>query len=609
MDAPADLDLSSVLSRVENTIHVSMYEDETSASCTWHVPRAHFLEAWGDGRTFDGTVTLAQPLIEPLWGGRSVIEVLAQFLGLGATGVALVRETVAAIAPAADWRTSLHDGWVPGTATSPASPAVRDFAVPRLDARQTGGLRLANGKLEVVFSSSSHTYDGRHANNGWLQETPDPQTRLTWDNAALISPATAAALGIVNRAMVRVSLGDRDIVVPAYVMPGQAAGSIALAVGHGRVRSGHVGGLADEGVASIGFDVYPLRTSGGFWIAAGAEVTDTGETHAFATVQDHWAIDRRGREATELRAGELVRTTTAAALADPGFRYEVHGPPLRSLFADHAVLTSATQGHRWGMATDLSTCIGCNACAVACQAENNVPIVGKEAVMRTREMAWIRIDRYFRGDPDDPEIVHQPVTCQQCEKAPCEEVCPVGATVHSDEGLNEMVYNRCVGTRYCLNNCPYKVRRFNFFEWHKEDGVAQEDLTTPRNDIRHLLFNPEVTVRSRGVMEKCSFCVQRIEKVKITARNEGREIADGEVQSACMQACPTQAIVFGDLSDPNSRVSKLHHHETTKRGYALLAELNTIPRNRYLARVKNPNPALTARPAGEHAGEHAEEHT
>jgi molybdopterin-containing oxidoreductase family iron-sulfur binding subunit len=425
-------------------------------------------------------------------------------------------------------------------------------------------------------------------------------TKVTWDNVALIAPATAAALGIEHESVIRVLLtdegGGREAVLPVYVMPGQAPFSLGIALGHGRTHAGHVGGLLAEDVAPIGADTYALRGTVALYIEGGGRILPTGARYPLASVQDHWAIDGVGQASIQRRLTDLVRTTTTREYAEPDFAYEPHGPPLESLFGTHDELTAGTPNHRWGMVTDLSSCIGCGACVVACQAENNIPIVGKEQVRRSREMHWLRIDRYFRGDPDDPEIAHQPLTCQHCENAPCEQVCPVGATIHSDEGLNDMVYNRCIGTRYCMNNCPYKVRRFNYFAYHGTEGGPNENLKDERNEIRKLLFNPEVTVRSRGVMEKCTFCVQRIEAAKIAANNanggKGRPLADGEVVTACMQACPTGAIVFGDLGDPESQVSRLADPGRFRRGYALLAELHASPRNTYLARVRNPNPEL-----------------
>jgi Fe-S-cluster-containing dehydrogenase component len=595
-DAPADLDFAAALAKVETSAHLSIYSDETSAACNWHLPRAHYLESWGDARTHDGTYTLAQPIIEPIFGGRSVIDLLKQLLGRGDTpSEQLVRETFDAMGGTGDagWRKALHDGFVAGSAAQAETGSLREFAISPLTASQ-GKARVSNGSLEVVFTANTATYDGRFANNAWLQEVPDFLTKMTWDNAALISPRTAADLGIAHEEIVEIALGGRTVQVVAYVMPGQAPLSIGLAVGQGRQRAGRVGGLPSEGVATVGFDTYRLRSSKAPFVASGASVTGTGRKYRLSLTVDHYKMDDKGEKAIAARIPDLVKEATLAdySKSDYSIVKNAHTPDIavltvpnkadetnRSLFKEHRY-----EGHKWGMATDLSKCLGCNACIVACQAENNIPVVGKEQVWRNREMHWLRIDRYFEGDPDDPKVASQPLLCQQCENAPCEQVCPVGATLHSDEGLNDMAYNRCVGTRYCLNNCPYRVRRFNFlrWDWYKE-------MDEPRAQVRRLLFNPDVTVRSRGVMEKCTFCVQRIQNVKIQAKNAGRPIEDGEITTACQDACPTGAIVFGDLNDKRSAVAGL---QARPRAYAMLAELNTRPRNAFLARIRNPHPEL-----------------
>ena len=576
-NAPADIKFSEALSKVKTSVHLSPYEDETSVQCSWHIPRAHYLEAWGDTRTYDGTISITQPVIEPLHGGRSVIELLGLFAGLGLqSGRKLVRDTFSDWTDAR-WRQTLHDGYAHNSQFAPVRIAGREFASPSLTASQTGGIKPDKSQVEVVFTSSSHTYDGRFANNGWLQETPDFLTKVTWENAALIGPSTASALGIENDTKVKITVGSATMSVAVYVMPGQAPYSIALALGHGRTHAGNVGGHKERNIAPAGFDTYRLRSSEALYIATGATVQSTGQVHKLANVQDHWKIDTLGRKAIEKRASKFIRSGTEAQFKkDPTFAQKPPAFPAKSLFKEHEY-----PKNKWGMATDLGKCTGCNACMVACQAENNVPIVGKREVMRSREMHWIRIDRYFTGEPDDPRIAHQPMVCQQCENAPCEQVCPVGATIHTDEGLNDMVYNRCVGTRYCLNNCPYKVRRFNFLDYHQFNDA--------RTRIRKLLFNPEVTVRSRGVMEKCTFCVQRIETAKIRAKNDRRSLQDGEIQTACQQSCPTGAIVFGDLNDKESEVSKL---QSSPRAYAMLADLHIKPRNKFLAAIRNPNPKL-----------------
>jgi molybdopterin-containing oxidoreductase family iron-sulfur binding subunit len=609
-DAPADLDFAGALAKVGTSIHLSQYNDETSKKSTWAVPQAHFLEAWGDARTWDGTQSIAQPLIEPLWGGLSNAEMLSLLLGDEKSGLELLKT---ALGNPGNWKQLVHDGFVPNTAYPLAQ--VTPTALPQINLTPSqlgGSMRKAN-ELEVVYHYSSFTYDGRFANNPWLWETPDFLTKVTWDNYALVSPKTAEQLGLTNDTMITVKVGDRSIKLPCYTMPGQAPYSIALVLGGGRTEAGHVtthphnvGHKVENRV--IGWDTYKVRTTAGFDFATGASVTENGDKYPLASVQDHWnyrpgILKDVGKDEIQRRSPGLIREVPAATYdQDKTWKAEEEAefwddaeeasaksktPRHLSLFEEHEY-----HGHRWGMAIDLGTCTGCNACMVACQSENNIPVVGRQEVINNREMSWIRIDRYFQGNPDDPHVVHQPVACQQCENAPCEQVCPVGATQHSDEGLNDMAYNRCIGTRYCANNCPYKVRRFNFLDWNSEFREA-------RNKVRRLLFNPDVTVRMRGVMEKCTFCVQRIQNAKIRAKAEirsgaragavGAPMPDGEVQTACQNACPTEAIVFGDLEDPTSRIAKLHED---RRQYALLPEMYTKPRNRYLARIRNPNPKM-----------------
>jgi len=435
-----------------------------------------------------------------------------------------------------------------------------------------------NRKLEVVFHRSRSVHDGRFANNSWLQELPDPVTRLTWGGAALIGPATAEKLGVKNEEVVILKLSDRQASIPVYVLPGQAPGTVELPLGYGRWAAGNVGGDAPK-VEPVGVDVYPLRTTTTMDVAVGAAIVPTGQTYRLAGTQSHFAIDAVGREATSKRAATLIRQATLEHYQKhPAFvQHDADHPPLKSLWQEPTY-----EGHRWGMSIDLSKCIGCAACVVACQAENNIPVVGRQQVLKGREMHWLRVDRYFRGEPANPELAYQPLPCQQCELAPCEQVCPVAATSHSHEGLNDMVYNRCVGIRYCANNCPYKVRHFNYFNYHKE-------FENPENEIAKMKYNPQVTVRSRGVMEKCTYCVQRIQAAKIAAKNTGEAIHDGQIKTACQQVCPTGAIVFGDLSDDASEVLRLRRWS---RAYAILAELNVRPRTIYLARIRNPNPEL-----------------
>ncbi len=599
-DAPVDVDFGAALARVPVTLRLGRYRDETSDRCQLHLPLAHYLESWGDTIGYDGTVTVLQPMIAPLGQGRSAIEVMRQILdGKIESGEIVVRTTARVDDPT--WRRMVHDGLRAGTALPveigpdappPAAGAtplrVGELPAPLLDDRQLGGLALDNGELELVLTPSPHSHDGRFANNGWLQETPAFPTGVTWDNPARIAPRTAAALGVVTGDLVALELDGRSVELPVCVVPGQAPGSIAVALGHGRRRAGRVGGDRVTGVAPVGVDAYPLRSRDQLYLASGLTVRRTGGHRELAILSDCWPTDARGRREVARRAPLLVRSASHADYRAHvercqrlGRNLELganHPPDLTSLWDPPHRYT----GHKWGMAIDLNKCTGCNACLLACQAENNVPVVGRARVLERREMHWLRIDRYFVGDRDRPTLLYQPVACHHCDRAPCEEVCPVGATVHSDEGLNDMAYNRCVGTRYCMNNCPYRVRRFNYFDYRAA-------LTAPDAALRRLAVNPDVTVRSRGVMEKCSFCVQRIERAKIEAKNAGRPLARDAVVTACQQACPTGAIVFGDLGDPDSEVSRLH---ASPRAYAMLGHFNTRPATVYLARIRNPNPDL-----------------
>ena len=584
-NAPVDLDFAKALKKVDTSIHLSPYHDETSRQCSWHLPQAHFLESWGDARAYDGLYSVVQPMIQPLYGGKSAIELLAVLLEEESThGRDLVRAQFPKILAELDsqppaepeteklWRKTLHDGFLPDSdwplaTKTPPKTTPAESPAPKTD------------DLEIVFRRDAKICDGRFANNGWLQEMPDPVTRLTWGGAALLSPATAEELGVEDQTLVKLTYKGREAEIPAYVVPGQAYRSVAVGLGYGRTAAGHVGGLVDDGVQPVGQDVYKLRTSDAMHFAIGLTVQPTGKKAPLASVQDHFAIDTVGQKAREKRTGVLIRQSTRDHYQKhPDFaQHAVHHPPLESLWNEHE-----SQGHRWGMTIDLSKCIGCGACAVACQAENNVPVVGKERILQGREMHWLRVDRYFQGDPENPQVVMQPVACHHCELAPCEQVCPVAATVHDAEGLNVMVYNRCVGTRYCANNCPYKVRRFNYFNYHK-------NLADPAAEVTKMVYNPEVTIRSRGVMEKCTYCVQRIKVTGIEAKRTSGRIEDGRIQTACQQVCPTGAITFGDLADAESAVAR---SAAGSRGYGMLAELNIKPRTTYLARITNPNPAL-----------------
>jgi molybdopterin-containing oxidoreductase family iron-sulfur binding subunit len=578
-DAPADVDFASAMLQVPRRIRLGLYDDETSALCHWHLPEAHYLESWGDGRAADGTVSLTQPIIEPLHGGRTATELLAHLIEeTERSGLELLQEYWRERAPALEsferfWRRSLHDGYIPGTESPAVSPALRAAAASEAGARIADRAAAAAGAaVEIILRPDPTLWDGRFANNGWLQECPKPLSKLTWDNAVHLSPALAARLGVGNEDVVAVTRGGRTVEGPVWVQPGHPDGAATLHLGYGRKASGKVGD-------GTGFDAYPLRTTAEPW-GGPAEIRPTGRRYPLASTQLHSNVELETREAEKRH---LVRHGTFDRFqSEPDFaKHMAHGagPSLYPPFE--------YEGYAWGLAVDLAACTGCNACVVACQAENNIPVVGKDQVARGREMHWIRIDRYYEGDLEDPAVHHQPVMCMHCEQAPCEVVCPVAATVHSEEGLNDMVYNRCVGTRYCSNNCPYKVRRFNF--------LLYNELEEP---LLALQRNPDVTVRTRGVMEKCTYCVQRINQARIRARTEERKIADGEIVTACQQACPTGAIVFGDVNDPESRVSRW---KAEPLNYGILEDLNTRPRTTYLAKITNPTASLA--PHRDGAGE------
>jgi molybdopterin-containing oxidoreductase family iron-sulfur binding subunit len=557
--APADMEVATHLAKVPFSVHVGLYADETSAHCRWHIPEAHELESWGDARAYDGTVSLRQPLIEPLYDGKSAYALLAALLGQPEqSGREIVREYWRSHYQGADfdqfWRTALHDGLIANTAFVPQEVSLRaDWLA------EVAALPPAVPGLELLFQPDPTVWDGRFANNGWLQELPKPITKLTWDNAALLSPATAQRLGLQNEAVVELRLQDRSVRAPVWIVPGHADEAVTVHLGYGRWRTGRVG-------SGTGFNAYTLRTSDTFWLGRGLELRPTGEHYPLATTQQHHSMEGRHL----VRAGTLQQYVEQPHFAQ---MLELALQPQATLYPSFPY-----EGYAWGMAIDLSTCLGCNACVLACQAENNIPIVGKTEVRRGREMHWLRLDRYYKGVPSNPEVYHQPVLCMHCEHAPCEVVCPTYATVHDQEGLNDMVYNRCIGTRYCSNNCPYKVRRFNFLQY--------ADYHTPSLQLLH---NPEVTVRTRGVMEKCTYCVQRISAARIQAKLEDRSIRDGEVVTACQAACPTGSIIFGNINDPASRVA---HLKATPLNYGMLAELNTRPRTTYLAHLRNPNPKL-----------------
>ncbi len=597
-DAPADLDFVSAMAKVPQSIALGHTVDETSVKATWHIPRAHYLESWGDARAVGGTLSVVQPLILPLFGGRTTVEVLGLMAGgQDRPGYDIVRETWKPIVGEAEfdtkWNRVLHDGFLAGSELPEVVPTLIAQPLAELGRLRAGGAtssQAAPGSvsgLEVVFLPSSSLHDGRFANDGWLQELPDPLTKLTWDNPALVGPKTAESLGLANQDWVRLDYAGRSLELPVWLLPGMADGVVALTLGYGRSHAGRIG-------SGVGFDAFTVRSSKAPGFDSGVRLTKLARTYPLSATQEHGSMEGRPliRESTlaELRSKPSGHAPAGGAPAPDSPAAPKEGKPSAlgvypeethhfSLWEPHKY----DRGHQWGMTIDLNACIGCNACMVACQSENNIPVVGKIQVAKGREMHWIRVDRYFSGDPSgNPEVVFQPVPCMHCEDAPCEQVCPVAATVHDGEGLNVMVYNRCIGTRYCSNNCPYKVRRFNFFNFTKD---------TP--DILKLAMNPDVTVRARGVMEKCTYCTQRINKVKIDAKLAGSTIRDGDVKTACQQACPTSAIEFGDLRDPSSRVVKA---KADPRNYALLAELNTKPRTTYLAKVRNPNPDLEGVP-------------
>ncbi|HEX5966265.1 MAG TPA: TAT-variant-translocated molybdopterin oxidoreductase [Pyrinomonadaceae bacterium] len=581
-DKKLDLDR---LEKAKLRVHLSEYKDETSEACHWHVPAAHFLETWGDTRSYDGTITIMQPLIEPLHEGKSAYELLAVFSeSYDRKPYDIVKAYWQSQQTGnADfekwWRQSIHDGYVansafPAKTVSPQSTsAVRNQSQP--------------GGFELVYRTDPSIYDGRYANNGWLQELPKPLTKITWDNVAIVSPNAAQQIAGIsaNRGSVKgrehyapvieiTTPQGAKVTAPMWIMPGQHDNVITIHLGYGRRLAGRVGGTPDD--PPVGFDAYKIRTAFDPWFVKGVQVRNTGLEYPLATTQLHFNLEDP-KFSDQPR--DIIRSQTLVDFLHEG-AHEKHEHPSIYPQYDYKNQAENAPNYAWGMAIDLNNCIGCNACTIACQSENNIPIVGKTEVIRSREMHWIRLDTYYQGDsPNMPEgTSFMPVPCMHCENAPCEPVCPVHATVHSAEGLNDMVYNRCVGTKYCSNNCPYKVRRFNFFLY--------QDWDEPLHQLRR---NPEVTVRSRGVMEKCTYCVQRIQNAKIQSELEGRKVVDGEIVTACQAVCPTEVIVFGDINDPKSRVSRL---KADQRNYGLLEELNTKPRTTYLSHLKNPNPEI-----------------
>jgi MoCo/4Fe-4S cofactor protein with predicted Tat translocation signal len=561
--APADLEFAKHLNSVPFRAHLGLYRDETGTLCEWHVPEAHFLESWSDAVAYDGTAGIVQPLIAPVYGGKTAHEVLGTLTETpDRSSYQLVKSFWQSQYRAADfeqtWERWLHDGVIPNTSFEDLRPSSAPASAP---AQPAANQPPSQNDLEIVFRADPSVWDGRFANNAWLQETPKPHTKLTWDNAIYISPRTAERLRLESRHVVELRYRGRSVRGPVWVVPGQADDSVTVFLGYGRTRAGRVATRA-------GYNAYALRTLDHPYFDGGLEVVRTGENYELACTQTHHTM--AGRDV-------IHSASNAAFLKNPGlFKPEEEQEHEMAELSLYPGWTS--KGYRWGMAIDLNACIGCNACVVACVAENNIPVVGKAQVARGREMHWLRVDRYHSGSLDNPQVHFQPLPCMHCEQAPCEVVCPVAATIHSGEGLNQMIYNRCVGTRYCSNNCPYKVRRFNF--------LLYQDWNTPSLAP---LRNPNVTVRSRGVMEKCTYCVQRIEAAKIESQKQDRGLRDGEIQTACQQSCPTDAIIFGDLNDKSSRVHKLRNGPLH---YSLLAELGTKPRTTYMAKLRNANPDL-----------------
>jgi len=609
--APADLDFAAALKSAKMVVRLGYYEDETFPLCKWHMPLAHYLESWGDALTSDGTLVPIQPLIAPLFGGLTEIEVLSRIAGeKELDGYAIVRATFAQRVGGNDteaiWRTFLHDGFLAKSVALPIAVRLNASALGNAF-KDAAPAAPARDRLEVVFHRDYKLDDGTFSNNGWMQELPDPITKVVWDNLVLMSRKTAADLGVENSDVVEIKLGDKSIQGPVWVQPGFADYSLGLALGYGREKGGRV-------AKGAGFDAYKLRTTKAWNFGIGATVTKSGQKYPISCTQSHWSMEGR----------PIIREANLEQYREhPNFakRMGVEETPLVASLYPNPFDEEKKKGlHQWGMSIDLNKCVGCSACMVACQSENNVPIVGKEQVAKGREMHWLRIDRYysgrdfknsdqfwatFHGDSkqqfenwiEEPQVVTQPMLCQHCEAAPCESVCPVSATSHDQEGLNLMTYNRCVGTRYCSNNCPYKVRRFNFFDYNKRP-IGKKLYLGPLAhrpedewDLTRMIKNPDVTVRMRGVMEKYTFCIQRIEQAKISQKTKAGASGDvivpeGTFTTACAQACPADAIVFGNLNDAGSRVSKLKKLE---RDYTVLESLYTRPRTTYLAKVRNPN--------------------
>jgi len=662
-NAPADLDWKAAQAKAGASLYVGGTVNETSTAADVHIAASHYLESWGDGRSFDGTLVPVQPMIEPLFPTFNELEVLARLAGAETTDAYSIVQATFKAQGGSDFNKFLSDGLLEGSAHKAVKPGSLDLAAG-IDADELKAPELSADRLEVRFAASSHAGDGRYANNGWMMECPDPMTKLTWDNAILISPRLAKELeerdgvrifpgkkpmnqdseffegakgtlqsnkatfkrGKEQAVVAEFTLNGRTVKGPVHVVPGMANHTVVLPLGLGREVVGRVG-------QGVGFDAYAVRTSGGLGVASGATLQLTHEIHPLANTQEHWSMEGRAiiREGNADQYGKNpdfankmgVESHTPANYGQHDDKslqekvtnqYRGNSAYEHPQFAKPAPNVKVWQGEeaekkfpaaqQWGMAIDLNSCTGCTACVVACQSENNIPIVGKEQVLRGREMHWMRIDRYFSAEkyeqtevPEDVQVSFMSVMCQHCENAPCEQVCPVNATVHDGNGLNVMAYNRCVGTRYCANNCPYKVRRFNFFDWNKRKiGEFYKGPLGPVDEpeLEKLQKNPNVTVRMRGVMEKCTYCTQRIESAKIQQKRLAGasgdvRIADGTIRTACQQVCPTDAITFGDVSDADSEVSRM---KASDRNYSVLGYLNVRPRTTYLARLRNPNPKM-----------------
>ena len=579
-DASADLGFEDALknSHIPMRVHLGLHNNETAELCHWHISETHYLEQWGDTRAYDGTISIVQPLIAPLYSSHSAYELVSLLNGQADTpGYELVQNYWKSKHSGADfdtfWRKSVHDGFVAGSTYQPKQVSVKNpiFSVAITPPSDPNA-------IEINFRRDPSIYDGRFANNAWLQELPKPMTKLTWDNALVLGPAMADRLKVGKMDMVKLDLNGKSTELPVWVQAGHPDNSVTVFYGYGRRRSGRAGNGA-------GFDLYPLRYSATPDIAFG-NVTKASGHYLLSSTQGYQTMDVGDDQRPIVRNATLEQYKEKLSKGE-GFSEEAPKPEETMYNETQRQQVALKEPYAWGMTIDHNACVGCNNCIIACQSENNIPVVGKEQVNKGRHMHWLRVDVYYQGDRENPRAYFEPVPCMQCEDAPCEVVCPVGATTHSTEGLNDMIYNRCVGTRYCSNNCPYKVRRFNFFLF--------QDWDTPQ---LKMMRNPDVTVRSRGVMEKCTYCVQRITHARIAAEELATQkgealtpasIADGSLQTACQQSCPANAIVFGNINDPNSAVAKL---KAKNRNYAVLDDLNTRPRTTYLAAVRNPNPEL-----------------